>query len=366
MTTPNVSPGRLLMLFVMVSVLGMASAEAAVTVQTFQPPVNVKSEGEESWNPLTQGMQLDAGHYIMTESGGFVDLLFEDGSTLHIDEETQLAIRELEFSEAQQVRVSRLKLLWGSIFAKAAPKAYQKNVFEVETNTVLARFKFSSMGIFAQRTEVLGETPLTRLTPIEGKFDLQQVAEGVTEVECTLEGTSGAGLRFSMGPGVVVALEIDQTRKAIAVKSNRELSNFRTLLTGVANLLRVENAAQAPIIGVGFQQYQITIGQGSTGTLGFSTTQARQQLAVGAQGIDGLFIFGQTSDIPLDHMYVLAGQGNVAVNDQRLTPGTSVLLPIGEVPAIIHPEKPVAPPAPKEAPRGRGTGSPVEPEKPKP
>jgi hypothetical protein len=331
-----------------------------------QPPVNVREEGEESWKPLTLEIQLDAGDHIMTEKGGFVDLIFEDGSTLHIDEETQLGISELQFSEAQEIRVSRLKLFWGTILAKAVPKTYKTNVFEVETNTVLAGFKFSGMKMFAQRAETVSDIPITTLWPFEGKFDLQQTGTGITDVECLLEGDLKSGVMFSMSGNDAATLAIDQTRgrETITVNSNTTLSNVQALLSEAHNLLRVENAVEAPVIGIGFQRYQITIGQNSTGIIGFAPDQARQTLDVRAEAIEAMFIFGQTTDIPLDRMYVFAERGNIAIDGQQLQSGNSVLLPISEVPpapAEGSEEQPVAPPAPKEAPRGRRVGSPVLP-----
>ena len=90
----------------------------------------------------------------------------------------------------------------------------------------------------------------------------------------------------------------------------------------------------------------------------------RRDMQCSAEEIEAMFICGQTTDIPLDRMYVFAEKGNIAIDGQQLQSGNSVLLPISEVPpapAEGSEEQPVAPPAPKEGPRGRRVGSPVLP-----
>lgn len=345
-------------------------AEAAVTVTTFQAPVEVLLKGEKEWKPVEQGMPLNAGDQILTGQGGTVDLEFEDGSTLSLDEETQLGISELEFSEAKEVRVSRLNLFWGAITAVASPLRFKKNVFEVETETVVAGFKFSSMRIIAKRREVLDDSsaPRTKVLPLEGKFEMLQIGNGLTEVEASLEGAVKSGIAFKMRGDVVVEMEVDQVRERerIVVKSDHPLMDMRALLSEPRNVLRVKNTEEAPIIEIGFQQYQVTIEDDSTATFAFAPEQAEQKIGVGADGIDGTFVFGRTSDIPLNKLYVGADIGSISINGEKLDPGTARFLPIEvgvPVPGIDTPEIPGIPPPPKEAPPIR-TGSPILPQKP--
>ena len=170
--------GRIGIIVFLGYLFSITSVEAAITVQSFSGGVKVLLKDESTWKPLPEKIELKAGDQILTEKGGSVDLLSGDGSTFHLDGETQLAINELEFSKPQKTRVSRLKLFWGSLTAKAATLVFNKNVFEVETDTVVAGFRFSSMTIKAE------EGSGTTIIPLDGKLEFKQL-EGNTQVDYT-------------------------------------------------------------------------------------------------------------------------------------------------------------------------------------
>jgi cell division septation protein DedD len=335
-------------------VVAITPAEAAITVQTFNPPVEVLLKEKGVWEPLSDAIQLDAGDQILTGKGGSVDLLFEDGSTLHLDAETQLAISELEFSVAEKTRVSRLKLFWGAITAKAATLAFKKNVFEVETDTVVVGFKFSSMKIISKPVETLDDLPSTRILPIEGKFEIRQFGEGTTYVESFLEANRG-GIVFSMNSDTQVTLEVDQTQgnERIGIRSNASLQNMRALLSNDRNLLHIENAVAASTILVGFQSHAIKVEQNSSAVLGLPFGQADHEIRIEAEEIDTQFLFRTSSEIPENRFYVLADSGIIEVDGQRLEPESFVMFPIEKeeeepAPATAAEEQPVAPSAPEQ------------------
>ncbi|MBD3309113.1 hypothetical protein GF339_22120 [candidate division KSB3 bacterium] len=116
------------------------------------------------WVRLEKDMALQAGDQIRTKADSEVSLLSEDGSVFYIGENTELAIQALEFSEPQKTRVSRIKLLWGALTAKASTLSFSKNEFSVETDTVVAGFKFSS-------ARFLRNDQGTEIYPIEGTFE---------------------------------------------------------------------------------------------------------------------------------------------------------------------------------------------------
>ena len=157
-------------------VLGLVGqTEAAVTVESYSGNVEVLFDQEQSWQPLSHETTLEAGDQILVGTASSADLVCEDGSTLHLDEETQLAIKDLEFSLSQEVRVSKLTLFWGKVTAKAATfTGFKKNTFEIETDTVVAGVKFSSLTITS------GENG-TQIIPIEGAFEFSQI-DGNTQI----------------------------------------------------------------------------------------------------------------------------------------------------------------------------------------
>jgi hypothetical protein len=361
---------RILLLTLLLVGAGFSFAYAAITLESFTPPVEVQLQGGE-WIQVSGPVELTAGDSIATGKNGSAALLFEDGSTLQIESETQLAIEDLQFSEAEEVRVSKLKLLWGAISAKAKPLNYKTNTFQVETQTALAGFKFSGMRIVTRPTGQINgiSCPCTQLYPIEGLFELQALVDGDTRVICQLEAIPDAGIGFNMDAKTIVMLSIDQTREReqISIQSNYPLPNMYSLLNRERNVLRIDNNAEAPTILIGFQRYRIELEEDSAMELGFAPFQAEQQIEMGAAGIDGVFIFGRNTQLVPDRLYVYADEGILWINGEPLAPGTSALLPItgsgGEPPAPAEEpggEQPIIPPAPTQPPT-EPVGSPILP-----
>ena len=243
----------------------------------------------------------------------------------------------------------------------------EKNTFEIETETVVAGFKFSSMTIIAKRSGAPESKPATKILPIEGGFEMRQTGEGITDVECLLK-TAPGGMVFSMGSNTVVELIVEQTQgnEKIAVKSNVSLQNMWTMLSDERNLLHIENAANAPVILMGFQEHSIKIEQDSAAEFGFPFGQARQQIGVGSDGIEGLFLFRQSLEVPADSFYIFADRGMIEVNGEKLPPGASMIFPLdGQQPAKEQEEIFIAPSEPRRERRGRPpreeVGSPTQP-----
>jgi hypothetical protein len=145
--------GKIALIVFMLCFVSTVSAEAAVTVRAFTGTVEVLLKGKDTWKPTSEAMELNVGDEILTGKGSSVDLLSEDGSELHLGEETQLAISELEFSVTEKTRVSRFKLIWGTVTAKVATFMFKKNTFEIETDTVVAGFKFSNLQIATKQNK---------------------------------------------------------------------------------------------------------------------------------------------------------------------------------------------------------------------
>ena len=291
--------GKIALIVFMLCFVSTVSAEAAVTVRAFTGTVEVLLKGEDTWKPTSEAMELNVGDEILTGKGSSVDLLGEDGSELHLGEETQLAISELEFSVTEKTRVSRFKLVWGTVTAKAATFMFKKNTFEIETDTVVAGFKFSNLQMAAKQNEA-GEQPYTKVSPLEGKFELRQKpGEGKTDVECFLKSARG-GLAFSLEPNAVVNLEVDQTpgREKIGVNSDTPFQNMRAPMSDERNVLILENTDKAPLILVGFQGHTIELEENSAAWFGLPLTQAQQELVIGTnRGIAALFSFIQNPEI---------------------------------------------------------------------
>ncbi len=216
-------------MIVMALVGWLTPAEAGLSVQTMVGQVDMTPAEGQPWRPLTKEMTLAAGNYIRTGSASETGLLGEDGSTLLIGENTELAIAQLDYSEPEQKRVSRFKLLWGKLTGKAKRLTFKENAFEVETATVVAGFKFSSATITAVKggaTDVLlltgkhefvrmgqlNQEPPVALRYVENegleyRVDLPSLAEVATEVgslKVTNKGTSSITITIKDASGNVI------------------------------------------------------------------------------------------------------------------------------------------------------------------
>lgn len=178
----------------------LGRTEAAVIVKEFRAPLEVMLQGEQAWKPFTSGTPLNSGDQVLTGKGGFVDLICEDGSTIHLNEETQLAISQLEYSEPQKTRLTKLKLLMGTVTAKATPLTFDKNEFSVETDTVVAGFKFSSMTITLKDGG-------TTIIPLEGHLTFQQTQGGTQIVHTS---TDGVKTTYALPQDAQVAMKITE------------------------------------------------------------------------------------------------------------------------------------------------------------
>lgn len=196
------------------SIVGMTEAVEATAMipQTIVGTVEVLKAGERTWRTLTMEDVLVAGDQIRTGTDGIVDLWSDDGSTLNIATDTELAIAELDYAPTQSRRVSKLKLLAGTLTAKAKPLEFKENTFEVETSTVVAGFKFSSATISVAAN---GDTNIVMQ---DGIFDLSRVGTlpgGNVVVSHT---SGGITTDFEIPPGNTV--DVETTSEGLNITNN--------------------------------------------------------------------------------------------------------------------------------------------------
>jgi hypothetical protein len=352
-----------------------AFVEAAMTVQSFNGPVQVILKEEGNWKPVTDKIQLQAGDQIMTEAGGSVVLLGEDGSELQIGEKTQVAISELDFSTTRKTRVSRFKLFWGKLTAKAAKYDYQNNTFNVETDTVVAGFKFSQMTIIAPPQD--DESP-TKLMPLEGKFEFKQTNTGKTAVDCRLN-DDRAGIAFPIeSVGTTVEMQVQPPEGKIALESSVPLQNLCAILSTNFNALDVENLSGAPSLEGGFLDNSVRIEPGASVSFGIPPDKADQEIKFAqklqanqksqgkTEGTDPIFVFSRRT-ISGGKFLMCANRGTIILNGHPLKRGACADFPIGgeqppiqQTPTPVPQETPVIPPPPEEPPKEH-VGSPILP-----
>ena len=93
------------------------------------------AENPGDWEPAEAGMTLAAGSRVKAGPDGSADLLFEDGTALHLDKGADMEVAEAR--EKAESRVWRLRLLAGRLFSQVA-KAARPSDYRVRTPVAVA------------------------------------------------------------------------------------------------------------------------------------------------------------------------------------------------------------------------------------
>jgi hypothetical protein len=261
-------------------------AEAAVILQSFSGTVEVLFKGEHVWKPLSDTIKLDVGDQIRTSQDSSVDLVCEDGSELDLSENSQLAIRELEFSVAQKTCVSRFNLFWGAVTVKVAIFELEKNSFEIETNTAIITIKSSEGTVAASKDKSQSDVSVT-----QGLFDIQQIGNGIVNISGFVNDQEG--IMFPLDTvSERVLLDIRRLEHKIILESNVSLPSIRALTGRHDGILEIKNAGEAPI-NVSFQGNFATLYQEEVATF---EIPAEQEISLEATGkAHVIFWFGQVT-----------------------------------------------------------------------
>jgi hypothetical protein len=181
-------------LFVIMSILvglligGAASfAEADLTPQEMNGQVEVMISADSGWLPLSRDIVLTIGVSIRTGPQATVAIKGEDGSVLYINENTELLIVESTFSEANQIRRYRFKLVQGMVTAEVKDfDEFQEenNVFEITSKTVSVKAKGTSVTL---QDDENGCSSVNR----GGEVETTQISEGSCDVITGFQGEDG-------------------------------------------------------------------------------------------------------------------------------------------------------------------------------
>jgi hypothetical protein len=324
------------------------------------------------WQPLTREVVLVAGNHIRTGKNGAVGLKGDDGSVLYLEKDTRLAIAALEFSKADQKRISHFKLFQGKLTAKAAVVNFEQDAFKIETNTVVTQFRFPSLTISEPVTEspaqnagaetvatvVVPQTATSsassQIFPVEGDFDLQQKNTGETQV--IMKVSSDAGVKFSMlKQDSLTTVGIQNKRQKVWVKSDHPLSKMSFFTDHVYNTVRVtnrENSHQCEVTVVKDKVYIMEPGS----LLSIAGGSIHEYFAeiTGTTNVE--FVWVQDPSVPPGTIIVNPETGRILYGGLPLQLGVSIVVqgPGGE-------ERVVIPPAPVQEIIRKYVGSPIQP-----
>ena len=181
----------------------LAPAQGAVfTPQRVDGVTDLTDEAAQDWQPLEIEAQVGAGHLVRTDIAALVDLLGDDGSWLGVGESTMLSVLEYEFDAGQELRIARFSVQEGVVIAEAAHFEYPTNIFDVETPTVVASFKFSKLKL------IVDKDGNTTLIPYSGRFEF--LRKGGREDAATVRHTSEEEIETlcKLPPGGGMGLDI--------------------------------------------------------------------------------------------------------------------------------------------------------------
>lgn len=355
------------------------SAKAALTPQAMSGTVEVLVAGEQSWKPLTAAMQIKGGDQIRTNPGSSVELWFDDGSLVRLEEATQLVISELEISIARKTRIARFSLQTGTVFAKITKLGFTESLCEIETPGAVVDMKFAEVEVIASEGGMQ-----TLVTALQGEIDIVKTREGEVTISGMLDDQEGVIFSLSQIGGRI-SLGVQRIVRKITLTGEGAIQGLRTMLGGSDNTLKVDNMGASP---VEVEYYGITarLDQDRAATFGLPLQdELLLNLAGDEQGFDlaaqkNFALWYKTRATQYDGLYVFADKGPIYVNgevietgsfelfvpDQALQPASRALsAPEEEAPdtRALQPqvqEQPVAPPAPEtDSPEGAIEPTPV-------
>lgn len=329
-------------------------AEATLTPQAMSGTVEVLLTGEQFWKPLTAAMQLKAGDQIRTSPGSVVELWFDDGSLVRLEETTLLAITELEISIARKTRIARFSLQKGTISAKITKLGFTESLCQIETDRVVVEMKFAEVEV-----EVLEGGMQTRVTALQGELDLVKTREGEVMVSGMLDDQEG--LIFSLSQvGAKIRLGVQRIVRKIVLEGEGSIQGLRTMLGDNDNTLKVDNAGTNPV-EVAYSGITARLDQDRAATFGLPL---QGELLLNSGGQMNFALWYKARATQYEGLYVFADKGPIYVNDKVIETGSfeylasdqiqgtsrALAVPQKKTPAartLTQPqEQPVAPPPP--------------------
>lgn len=312
----------ILTLVLLAGILPVVAAELAP--QSLTGTVEVLLAGQQTWQPLTTTMKLKMGDQVRTGPSSAVDLWFEDGSVLNIAESTQLSITELQVSTAEKSRIARFKLWWGTLTAKVTKLAFDENVCEVETDTVVAGIKFSEMTLIHP-----ANAPQSEVIARQGVISVRRLASDNRMVTFSGLLSEQEGVQVVLPPeaGAEVVIGVQKILGKIELNSMLPLTGIRTLFDAAANFLKLDNASKNAV-NVMVQNTVAVLNTQASVTVGIP---ADQQLVLDTLGETNLSVSLKRRDgtVVCQGLYLFLNGGTMTFSNEELKVGMPNCFPFG-------------------------------------
>ncbi len=253
-------------------------AEAAVTVQALSGTVEVLLEGETVWESLPEKLELQKGDQIRTGERTYAIVLCDESSIIRLEENTQLILSKLESSEGQKTRTSQFTMLKGDVSLEVIALNVTRDIFEIETDTLVARAKSSSGFVTLSK-----KTSQTDVIVKQGRFEVQQTHENTTHILGFIDIQEGIMLPLNAA-GSKISLEIENFKHKTRLESNIPLSKIQPLTGDDMGVLKISNFSKTPLL-VHIQENTMTLEEEEQTTFVLPTDQKIFLESTGKAGI---------------------------------------------------------------------------------
>ncbi len=122
-------------------------AQGAVKVDKLEGAAK-SSADQQSWTPLKAGQEVPATHFVKTEAGARTMLLFPDGSSLKVGENSLVSLSEITSTASCEREDYKVKVFFGKVWSNVK-KLVSKNDaggFVVESKNAVAGVRGTSFG----------------------------------------------------------------------------------------------------------------------------------------------------------------------------------------------------------------------------
>ncbi len=124
-----------LALFVSVVLFANVNAENAAKIKRIEGKTSVLRKGAENWINARVNMPLNTGDAVYTRKESFVEIVYESGAILRMDEETKIRIEEVTS------KGSKTKTPIGNIWANMQKLLSSRKDFELSSPTATAAIR---------------------------------------------------------------------------------------------------------------------------------------------------------------------------------------------------------------------------------
>ena len=142
------------------------------TISSLSGEVLIQKQGSTNWVQAFAGTELEVGDYLKTSGNGSAILLFFEGSTIEVQSNTEILIKELSLAEGTGTTTIRLRQLVGSSIDRVQKLVDSESKYEVDTAAASAIVRGTIFKLFVT---IDGNTTLN-----SDEGDVLFTASGVT------------------------------------------------------------------------------------------------------------------------------------------------------------------------------------------